>query len=151
MQHIVVGVDGSEWSQRALEWAVTEAAAHGAVLTVVTAYDVGDLEVAPGDVPPSAIELRQAAEAVAEGAIAALGRLPEGLVIKRETRAVTAHRFAEALLQSSKGADLLVVGSRGLGGFTGLLVGSVSHQCVGHAACPVLVVRPRGERGTAAA
>ena len=142
MQQIVVGVDGSEGSQRALAWAVREAAVHWAALTVVAAYDVADTHAPAGEPPPPDVELRRAAESIAERAIEAVGPLPEGLAVKVETRAVINHRFAEALLESSRGADLLVVGSRGLGGFTGLLVGSVSQQCVGHASCPVVVVGP---------
>jgi nucleotide-binding universal stress UspA family protein len=52
---------------------------------------------------------------------------------------------ASALIEASDGADLLVVGSRGLGGFRGLLLGSVGHQCVLHARCPVVIIRPPAE------
>lgn len=142
-KRIVVGVDGSDESRRALHWAVEEAAAWDAELDVVHAWDVPFASVAPpisttyqADVD----EFERAAEllidtevAAATGRAAAVPRQVEKIVVRDSA--------ARALLDCAKGADLLVVGSRGRGGFGGLLLGSVSNQCLHHASCPVVVVR----------
>lgn len=69
-----------------------------------------------------------------------MGKLPDELTEVTVARHVAEGNAAACLLEASKGAELLVVGKRGLGGFRGLLLGSVSQQCVLHAACPVVVV-----------
>ncbi len=95
----------------------------------------------PGpNLDPSAIE-RAAAEAV-ERALAELGGELEGIELER---CVTEGPAAQVLLDAARGGALLVVGSRGHGGFSGLMLGSVSQQCVAHAPCPVVVVHVLGE------
>lgn len=146
---IVVGVDGSEGSIRALAWAAEEAHLRHAELEVVHAAGYG-----PWYDPDLLITQAEIDAWLTAGATvieAALQQVPglDGLRIRRETPADLA---ARALITASKDADLLVVGSRGHGGFTGLLLGSVSNACVHHAACPVVVVRawsPPAEAGNA--
>jgi nucleotide-binding universal stress UspA family protein len=140
MERIVVGVDGSPGSRLALERAIEEARAHGGRIEAVHAWHVPPLAVYPYGAlafDPGAFE---------EGASATLDEVVDstdtsGLAEPVE-RIVVCGTAARALLGAAKGADLLVVGSRGLGGFTGLVLGSVGEQCVRHAGCPVLVVRP---------
>ncbi|AZM73590.1 universal stress protein [Streptomyces sp. KPB2] len=142
---IVVGVDGSDASKQAVRWAVRQAElTHGAV-EAVTAWEFPQFHGALGWLPPSSSD---------EGALKArarqeLTRAVEEAVGPRSAAEVRAEaRYgtpAGVLLHAARGAALLVVGSRGLGGFTGLLLGSVAQHCVQHAPCPVLVVR--GEDG----
>ncbi len=132
---IVVGVDGSEGSTRALEWAAAEATRAGAALEVHTAYGPGGVLATPATtertmrrlVDQSVDHVHQVAPGV------------EAVGVTHEGSPVT------ALIEASLGADLLVVGSRGRGGFTGLLLGSVSQQCAVHAHCPVVIVRPKDQ------
>jgi len=129
-QRVLVGVDGSECSRRALTWAAAEAERSHAILEVVTASTPG-YEFIP------ATEAHQGMREIVDGAAALVARLtPTVKVI------ATIHEGAPAkyLIDESANADLLVVGARGLGGFLGLLRGSISHQCSSHAACPVVVV-----------
>jgi nucleotide-binding universal stress UspA family protein len=139
---IVVGVDGSQPSYDALHWAVAEASARRAALDVVNAYHYVPV-VTPfgpaGVIDPD--ELDKASHALLDemvtGAVGGAGR---EVALELITSAAAP---AQALLQVATGADLLVVGSRGRGGLRGLLLGSVSQQCMHHATCPVVVVRPR--------
>jgi nucleotide-binding universal stress UspA family protein len=136
---IVVGVDGSPASQHALRWAAAEAGRRGAVLDVVHAW----MTPYPLDPPdyftdPAPFEARGAE--VLEHALASL-TLPDPT--PTDFRPVLVQEYpSKALLQAAEGAALLVVGSRGRGGFSGLLLGSVSQNCVQHAPCPVAVVPP---------
>jgi nucleotide-binding universal stress UspA family protein len=137
---IVVGVDGSDESARALEWAADEARARDARVQVISAWHVPALVYSSGYAPmvaPSTEESSEhAARAIAEGVANELesgGLEAEAVVVRGNA--------AEALIDASADADLLVVGSRGHGGFTGLLLGSVSTQCAHHAHCPVVIVR----------
>ena len=140
MQRIVVGVDGSEGARRALEWAVAEAKMRDAQVVVIHAWTepaavaVGSL-VSAGAVEPEVFE--DAAERTLREVLAAVGTtgLPHGI----ESRLV-AGAPAPALLDASHDADLVVVGSRGLGGFSGLLLGSVSQQVAHHATSPVVII-----------
>lgn len=135
---IVVGVDGSEHSRRALEAAFDEARRRGAAVDVVHAYEL-PLYWGPSPflapVPlPNGDEVRARAMAVIDQTV---GTAPQDLQVDR----LAVHGpSAPMLLQVASGADLLVVGSRGLGGFAGLLLGSTGHQLIAHAPCPVLVV-----------
>lgn len=135
---IVVGVDGSEQSIPALRWAGHEAAAHGHTLRVVTAWSIPVTALSPGGLPAPypADDLLADARAAQEGVLAKAD-LPAGVEVEHH---VVEGGPAAVLLDAAEGADLVVVGTRGHGGFKGLLVGSVSHQVVGHAPCPVVVV-----------
>ena len=132
---IVVGTDGSHHAERALEFAAEEARRRDAPVRVVTAWHVPAAVYGSGFAPmtnPSVEETtRQAAEEIAERAAENLRA--RGLEV--ETRVCHA-QAADALVQEAHGADLLVVGSRGHGGFSGLLLGSVGQQCAQHAPCP---------------
>ena len=133
---IVVGVDGSEASERALDWAVTEATRSGATLHLVTAWM---FPMAPGYAFTATVpEVHQAAREVCERAAEEVRRRAPQLRVSTQTLQQTP---GFALVAASDGADLLVVGSRGLGGFEGLVMGSVSQYCARHASCSVVVVR----------
>ncbi|ASW54407.1 universal stress protein [Plantactinospora sp. KBS50] len=132
---VLVGVDGSEHSLRALDFAAGRATARGLRLSVVRALP------APEDWPADPAD--RDAGAVVARAQAALDDLVHrssaaGLEVSTE---VVLGSAAEALIQRSRDAALVVVGSRGRGGFTGLLLGSVSQQLLQHAHCPIAVVR----------
>ena len=145
MSGILVGFDGSEGARRALHWAVALAARLDEPLTVlyVQRYELPPEHVvmrAGGDVVPGLEERRRTAEGLLDEAFDELGPGAPDVPIERE---IVFDRDPSAVLtdRSSK-ADLLVVGSRGLGEFAGLLVGSVSLRCVTHSRCPVVVVPP---------
>jgi nucleotide-binding universal stress UspA family protein len=137
---IVVGVDGSHHAERALEFAAEEARRRNAAVHVVTAWHVPAAVYGPGFAPmanpPVEDETREAAEQVAARAAESLRA--RGLEVETS---VCHSQAADALIDQSRGADLLVVGSRGHGGFAGLLLGSVGQQCAQHAACPTVIVR----------
>jgi nucleotide-binding universal stress UspA family protein len=141
MSGIVVGIDGSHNATRALDWAIAEAALRKAHLTVLAVHAVpasywtGKPALLPGD-EGRVGEVREAAESAVAAATAKLADS------KPESVTVTAvDGFpAQELIKASKDADLLVVGSRGGGGFAVLALGSVTNQVVHHAACPVVVV-----------
>ncbi len=128
---VVVGVDGSETGQQALDWAVAEADRVGAVLEIHTAYKPGYEFATPTGI-------QRSMERTIEAATARVSELAPGVSTTAHTHEQSA---ASALIESSQGARLLVVGTRGLGGFKGLLLGSVIQQCAVHAACPVTLVR----------
>jgi nucleotide-binding universal stress UspA family protein len=142
MPGIVVGVDGSAGSQEALEWAVKHAALEHAQLTVLAVHEVaasawtGNPIVLPGDRPEEEHE-RQAAQEVVNKMISDLGGASPASVTVRGVIGAP----AQILIEASADADLVVVGSRGAGGFASLLTGSVSSKVVNHAACPVVVIR----------
>jgi nucleotide-binding universal stress UspA family protein len=139
---IIVGVDGSETSRTALHWAYEEAAHHGAALTVVATWQTPAMPMSPpyGALPTEGYESGPKTEV-----LALLDKFTGEL--EPRTPAVDVRTSfeegspAKVLIERSKGADLLVVGSRGHGGFAGMLLGSVSQHLVGHAECPVVVVR----------
>jgi nucleotide-binding universal stress UspA family protein len=141
---IVVGVDGSGHSDRALAWAVDEARMRGMTLRVIYAFpELLSLVGSPAhEYYP---QMEKEAQQVFERALAAM---PDTTGVRVE-RVLVAGNPSKVLVEASQDADLLVVGSRGVGGFHGMLTGSVSMQCVQHASCPVLVVRPpeEGEPG----
>jgi nucleotide-binding universal stress UspA family protein len=137
MSRIVVGIDTSPDAERALTWALDEARLRGAKLELVHAYPTPELTALPMVVTlPNDEELRAAAESVLDDALAAVGGAEDVELI----RTVRAGGAASVLTTAAEGADLLVVGARGLGGFRGLLLGSVSQQAVAHSPCPVVVV-----------
>lgn len=147
---VVVGVDGSAGSTEALRWALAEARLRKSPLRAVHAWmfgyvgatvegypslggsldAYGSLGIDPGD-------LHRVAEDLLDRALADAGADTEGVEIERR---VVQGSAAEALITAVDENDLLVVGSRGHGGFAELLLGSVSQQCVHHAPCPVVVV-----------
>lgn len=136
MGTIVVGVDGSEKSKDALRFALEEARRWGAKLHVVHAF--WEWEPIPG-----AEEIEQERdEQERDEWLAALVREVAGEVTDVEiVRSTVEDDAAPALLTAAQSAELLVVGSRGHGGFSELLLGSVSQQCAQHASCPVVIVR----------
>ncbi len=141
MPGIIVGFDGSDHSRRALEWAIREAATRQASLTVLTVNQAvagyGGGQVAyPGDQDLSS-QAREAVQKETDSALEQAG--PASRPPSVTVQAVTGLP-AEALLQAAAGADMLVVGSRGVGGFKRLLLGSVSSQVTYHACCPVVVI-----------
>jgi len=138
---IVVGVDGSDTARFAARWAAHEARRRGAVLEMVCAWEVPTNTSGTGYVLATD-DLVEGLVRNAEETLAAAGetvRLEAGQ-IPVETRALEGPAV-RVLLEASKGADLLVLGSRGLGGFRELLLGSVSQHCAHHATCPVVIVR----------
>jgi nucleotide-binding universal stress UspA family protein len=143
-RRIVVGVDGSETSRQALRWAAEEALAHDAELNVVHAWDSpspgAGVGLSPGRRAPAAVEEQHgAAEQLVRDVVKEeLGGSP----LSNVRPSIGRGSAASVLLEAAKGADLLVVGSRGLGGFAGLLLGSVSTKMANHAGCPVVIVRP---------
>jgi nucleotide-binding universal stress UspA family protein len=139
MKTIVVGVDGSEGATAALAFAAREAAAHGARLRVVSAWDLSYSAYAGGFVPPIDLssELQRHADEVArEAAELAMELEPS---IYAEHQAIRGYP-AEVLAAESREATLVVVGSRGHGGFASMLLGSVSHEVAQHASCAVAIV-----------
>jgi nucleotide-binding universal stress UspA family protein len=141
MPGIVVGVDGSEHSDRVLEWAMKEAALRNVPLTVITVHQVaaghwtGNPIVYPEDRPEQE-KAQKAAEEEVSRVGSQVGAKPPSIAISAVNGLA-----AKELIDASADADLVVVGSRGAGGFSGLLVGSVTSQVVNHAHCPVVVVR----------
>jgi nucleotide-binding universal stress UspA family protein len=139
-ERVVVGVDGSAESAAAMAWAGRYATAIGATVRAVMAWHFpGAVGGAPIGVAPAPVsgEVERSKQAELDQAIAA-GFGDTDITIDRK---VVYGHAAKVLIDESKDADLLVVGSRGYGGFSGMLLGSVSTHCVTHAACPVTVVR----------
>jgi nucleotide-binding universal stress UspA family protein len=134
---VVVGVDGSELSLAALQWAVAECHAKNEPLTIVTCWHFPPLIGGPYE-PTYSIEpfeeeaLQTAAEALEE-----IGDSGHGLDVRTEVLQGSASLL---LLDLAKSASMVVVGSRGRGGVAGLLLGSVSQHLAEHAPCPVVVV-----------
>jgi nucleotide-binding universal stress UspA family protein len=159
VERVVVGVDGSPESRKALLWAAQDARRRGAELRVVhvheprlgyNPYEVSYASTSsPRNVERLALEerrwrehqrlaARQEAESVLDDLLEDLPAELRDVPIDRVVR--EGPRPARLLLDSARTADVLVVGSRGRGGFTGLLLGSVSAQCAQHASCPVVIV-----------
>ncbi|MFZ0251427.1 MAG: universal stress protein [Acidimicrobiales bacterium] len=133
---VVVGVDGSECGTRALEFAAHEAALRGALLEVVSAYEETPYVMAWPVVPLGPDQVTAAA--IVDECLAQAQDLETQIVSKGEIRFGPA---GNVLVDVSKGAALLVVGSRGRGQVASLLLGSVSEHCVHHAISPITVVR----------
>ena len=130
---IVVGVDGSPTSLEALEWAVREARLRGATLEVVHAsfFRQVFLDSFPG--------AKEGERSILDAALAkAKAMAPDISIVGRFGDPPA----AQVLVEVSKDADLLVVGSRGLGPFKEFSMGSVSHDCARHAQCPLVIIRP---------
>jgi len=142
MPGIIVGVDGSGHSQRALEWAMNEAAIRHVPLTVLTVHPsivgyFGGVVTSAEDLALTE-EVQTAVKAEADKVLTELsGPHPESVTVK------AVHSFpVEELINASKEAELIVLGSRGAGGFTRLMLGSTADQVARHAHCPVTIVPP---------
>jgi nucleotide-binding universal stress UspA family protein len=146
-ERIVVGVDGSETAKLATRWAAREARLRGATLELVTAWEVAPVAYGYGYVaiPEEFLEglVKGAEDTMAAAVEVVRAEAPDAEV---QTKVVEGPA-ARVLLEEAEGADLLVVGCRGLGGFRELVLGSVSQQCAHHAPCPVLIVRHVHEQG----
>ena len=141
MPGIVVGVDGSGHSRKALEWAANEAAVHHMPLTVLTVHqavrDVYGSASHYGDDAALTDKAKEAAQAETDQVLAALGSQPASVTV------TAVHGLpVDELIKASQGADMLVLGRRGQGGFARLVMGSVTNQVVQHAQCAVLIVPP---------
>jgi nucleotide-binding universal stress UspA family protein len=156
MPGIIVGVDGSHCSQRALEWGMNEAAIRHVPITVVTVHQPaagywGSVAPYPGDrarAKRARTELAQAEHAraaVREAVDKALAGLGDDRPVSVTIKAVSGNP-GEEILSAVPDADMIVVGARGAGGFARLLMGSVSTHLTYHARCPVVVI-PRDDGG----
>lgn len=136
---IVVGVDGSAPAETALRWALAEAQLRGAVCEVIHAWsypvvaDIAGMAAAGVAWPDLEADARRVLDEVIERV------RPDTEGVRLTVRAVEG-TAAGVLIEAARDADLLVVGSRGRGGFVGLLLGSVSQQVAHHAPCPVVIV-----------
>ena len=142
MPGILVGIDGSNHSERALEWAMKEAALRHQPLTVLAVHQVikgwtGQGVPFPGDAEIAEHTRAAALEATNKVLAGISGPHPESVTVEAVSGIP-----AEAMLEAAAtaGADLIVLGSRGTGGFARLTIGSVSDQVVRHAVCPVVIV-----------
>lgn len=140
---IIVGFDGSEHSRAALKWAIDEARQRHGQLHLVTAWNKPPMAWYPAVLETAAGEIaaedspQQTARALQDEAL----KSAEQAGITASGQLTETHSPASAILNAARDADLVVVGSRGHGGFPGLHLGSVSTQVVNHAPCPVLVIR----------
>lgn len=142
MSRIVVGVDGSHGSHAALRWALKQAATTGSDIDAVLVYDSGLAWIDVGsDYQDSwAHHAAEQAQAELSRVLEAVAPEPRSVPIRA---VVVEGQPADALVELARDADELVVGTRGRGGFAGLLLGSVSQRCVERAPCPVVVVPDR--------
>ncbi|MCY3960535.1 MAG: universal stress protein [bacterium] len=140
---IVVGVEGSGGARAALRWAIKEARYRNATVDVVTAYSTTyvpaspDFNYVPLDPIDLEAEVKRMQDSIIDEVLAEVDS--EGVEIRRR---MVRGRAADTLIAESDNASMLVVGSRGRGGFRGLLLGSVSQQITHHGSCPVVIVRP---------
>ena len=150
-KRIVVGVDGSMASRDALRWSLEEARIWHGTVEAVHAWSYPVMTYVPGVLPPPTFareDLEAEARQVLDTTVdAVLGDAAPG---PRVDRLVVEGSAAKELIERSRHAAMLVVGHRGHGGFTGLLLGSVAEQCAAHAGCPSVITRPM-ERVEAAA
>jgi nucleotide-binding universal stress UspA family protein len=134
---MIVGVDGSPDATRALDWAIDEARRRNMRVLLVHGVEVGAAAASPYGTGMVLEQLEEAGRMVldeAEQRVAAAG-------LQVDTT-MEVGSGAHALIEASRGAQMMVVGSRGHGGFVGMLLGSVSAACTHHAHCPVVVIRP---------
>jgi nucleotide-binding universal stress UspA family protein len=150
MPGIIVGIDGSVHAHRALQWAIREAALRRQPLTVITVPQQqapagcwGDPDEHPEEPDPC----EHAASKAQEEADGMLGGLADPARPPSVSVRAVAGVPGDEILTAAKGADMIVVGSRGAGGFSKLLMGSVSSQVTHHAQCPVVVI-PADERAS---
>jgi nucleotide-binding universal stress UspA family protein len=146
MKAIVVGIDDSDESRDALRWAVDEARLRKIPVTALHAWEPPAFPASPEIEPVAALQVDLSLiTTIEEAAVRLVERVVKEVVgddSTVEVRPLTAEGPPASILIDALGADdLIVVGSRGLGGFKSLLLGSVSQQVVSHAPCPVLVHR----------
>jgi nucleotide-binding universal stress UspA family protein len=141
VETIVVGVDGSAASVSALRWALREAQLRGGEVRVVHAWSYPVASTFHEASHVMKLPFAENAASVLEKCIAAAEPDP-GVDVEKT---VVEGPAAPALIEAARDASLLVVGSRGLGGFSGLLLGSVSQQCAHHAACPLVIIRAEAD------
>lgn len=134
---IIAGLDGSEASKDALRWAVGHGKRLGATVRAIAVWHHPVQFGYPRVLPDR--EFEEQAERWVRDAVAEVGGAEPGCAVESEV--VNGHPPRE-LIEASADADLLVLGHRGRGGVVGMLIGSVVLQCVQHARCPVVVVRP---------
>jgi nucleotide-binding universal stress UspA family protein len=140
MGRIVVGVDGSDNSVRALQWAAEQATSRGDVLRALYVWEFPYMDVVPatlGTTLPPFADMQAGAERSFDAALERAA-LPPGVTVER---AVLEGAPVRLLLEAAKDAEMVVLGARGHGGFLGLLTGSVTTQVVNHSPVPVVVVR----------
>ncbi len=148
-RRIVVGVDGSDTSRAALRWAMRQASLTGSAVDAVIAWHYpvmaggfGWVVVSETDITDfKELAAKQLAEVIAD-------EVDPGLEVRVRSSVVEGNA-AQVLLEAAAGADLLVVGSRGHGGFTSALLGSVSQHCAHLAPCPIVIIRAAGNDGLA--
>jgi nucleotide-binding universal stress UspA family protein len=136
---IVVGVDGSEPSLKALRWSIMEARIRQCAIRAVYAWFM-PRDAAYGLVPAEVFDRERLQREARDHLDGWVARVLDSADVQVERQAVEGSA-AHVLIEEAEKAELLVVGSRGRGGFTGLLLGSVSQQCAHHAPCPVVIVR----------
>lgn len=136
---IVVGVDGSENSLRALRWALAEARLRSATVEVAHGWHFPYIADPSGMAPYPPDAFRDSAELVVREALAACADEADGVQV---TTSVVQTTGAHFLIEASREAALVVIGRRGHGGFLSLVMGSVAQQVTAHAHCPVVVVGP---------
>lgn len=151
MGSIIVAIDGSDESRRALDWAIEAACLRSADIVLVHAYEytplwqlygfegmsVPDVQYVTQEDDAAQVELASRAEKLLDAVIAAASPRDD-VVLRRVVR--TDRRPATALLEEAQGAELLVMGSRGRGGFKGMVLGSVSQEVASRATCPVVII-----------
>ena len=138
---IVVGIDGSPDAARALDWAIAEATRRDLPLLLVHGVEVGAAAASPYGTGMVLEQLEEAGQTVLAAAVA--------YAVERGVEADARMEIgsaAHSLIEASRGAELVVVGNRGHGGFVGMLLGSVSNAVVHHAHCPVVVLRPEDHK-----
>ncbi len=143
MTRIIVGIDGSDSAKQALSWAIEHASAEDTITAVHTwsMYLVGGMETPYVNPADYEVLARQSADAIVEEVMESIGEKLSGEDFSPKLVTEVRHGHAgRILIELSEEADLVVVGSRGLGGFRGLMLGSVSTYVVHHARCPVVVV-----------
>lgn len=138
---IVVGVDGSDSSKEALRWAVRQAGLTGATVEAVIAWHLPLLVGGSAWAPLIALETSDLGEHAEKVLTEAIGSATGSGGAVHIAPVVRGGNAAQVLIDAADGAELLVVGSRGYGGFTEALLGSVSQHCVHHAPCPVVIIR----------
>jgi len=138
VETIVVGVDGSDASVNALRWALDEARLRSARVRAVLAWSYPQVSTYHEAKHVLEVPFAEEAAAVLEQIVGVTAAAAEGVEIEKK---VVEGEAAPALIEAARNASMLVVGSRGVGGFSGLLLGSVSQQCAHHATCTLVIVR----------